>query len=286
MTFASCIKKLEYEFDDSRTIEDINGFKVQWANGASEERKNIIREVINNMVYVEGGRFSMGVNQAYDPNARKNEGSVHLVELSDFFICSHELTAEQVAIVTGNSDHIYPKLNSVHFGYSDWERFIELLNAYTGLKFDFPTEAQWEYAARGGNKSQHFLFPGSDEWSMAWSDGSEEWGPSVPNELGLSDMADSLAEWCKDMYADYDADILSVNPCNLFGKYRVVRGGCSESNSTYKNWFSETLSTYVSFSSAKTDYRLCRPTARSYAYGSSDSKITWRPVINIPEYEQ
>lgn len=284
--FVSCSKQLEYDSDENNTIETVNGITIHWANGVSEEQMDILRTVVNDMVFVEGGTFSMGVNKAYDPDARKNEGPVHLVELSDYYICSRELTAEQIASIVGNSAGIFPKQNSVHFSYSDWVRFIELLNGYTGLEFDFPTEAQWEYAARGGKESRYFLYPGSDEWSMAWSDGSEEWGPSVPNELGLFNMADSRAEWCKDMYAEYDATVLSVNPCNLFGSNRVVRGGCSESKSTYKSWFSETSTTYNSFHSAKIDYRICRSTARSYGYGTSNSNVTWRPVINIPDYEQ
>lgn len=282
----SCSKRLDYSPFDITDGEVVNGIMIQWGNGVSEEKQEIIRSIVNDMVFVEGGCFSMGVNQVYDHDARSNESPVHYVSLTDFYICSHELTAEQVARLADNPSHVFPSLNSVHFSYHDWKLFVDELNGYTGLMFDFPTEAQWEYAARGGRESRNFLYPGSDSWSMVWCDGSEECEPSVPNELGLFNMADSRAEWCKDMYNDYDATVISINPCNLYGEHRVVRGGCSESNSKYKNWFSEISITYKSFYSSKEDYRLCRSTARSYNYDSPDANITWRPVINIQNDEK
>ena len=287
LLLASCSKRLDYHINDVGGSEVVNGFTIQWGNGLSEEKKDVIRNIVNDMVYVIGGGFYMGSNKEYDPEARNNEGPVHYVLLSDYYICSHELTVEQVACLFDYPKDIVPKYNRMYVDYDDLKFLIDYINESTGLHFDFPTEAQWEFAARGGIQTCNFRYPGSDEWDDVWSDGDENSAPSIANELGLFNMADGRSEWCKDVYAIYDRYELVENPCNMYaqnypqmGFFRVVRGGCSRSKSTSKYWFAETLSY-----SDLDDVRMCRSTARTH-YDGESNYITLRPVININDNEK
>ena len=285
--FPSCTNRLNYDYHENPKEEVVNGFVVGWANEVTMDKQAVLRTIINNMICVEGGVFMMGINQVYDPNARSNESPAHYVRLSDFFISAYELTSEQITCITG--DKFWD--NNVRYSYEDWKLFVELLNEYTGLKFDFPTEAQWEFAARGGNQSQNYLYPGSNDWEDVWGEGVEGAESSIANELGLHNMADNHAEWCKDIYAEYNANGVYINPCNIFGddgSNRVVRGGCSTSNSKEKTWGKESsLNLYNDFYYSQDDYRLCRSTARSYYdYSYKKQEITWRPVINIQNNEE
>lgn len=286
LLFASCSKRLDYEVNDAGESEVVNGFTIQWSDGISEEKKDVIRNIVNDMVYVDGGIFTMGANWEYDPEARDNEGPAHHVLLSDYYICSHELTVEQVACLFDYPSDIVPKHNRMYVDYNDLKLLIDYINESTGLSFDFPTEAQWEFAARGGNRTHNFRYPGSNDWDEVWSDGGENSTPSISNELGIFNMADGRSEWCKDVYAMYNRYELVENPCNMYaqdyynlGFSHVVRGGCSRSKSTSRNWFPYT--SYDDFD----DIRMCRSTARS-RYEDESNEITLRPVINIPDYEQ
>lgn len=191
------------------------------------------------MVAVEGGRFAMGtfgdtVSTAYNDLS-------HYVILSDYCIGETEVTMELWKAVMGTVCGYFKSYN----GYEDdfrrpvecatWtyaNEFINKLNQMTGRNFRLPTEAEWEYAARGGNKSHGYRYSGSNTMAdVAWnkvSGGGEVTHPvatKAPNELGLYDMTGNVMEWCQDRWADY-YPVTQVDPClEKTGTGRVARGG-------------------------------------------------------------
>lgn len=118
--------------------------------------------------------------------------------------------------------------------WNDCQDFITKLNAKTGLKFRLPTEAEWEYAARGGNKSQGYKYSGNNDIELvAWYEGNSgkethSVGTKQPNELGIYDMSGNVWEWCQDWYnKKYYSISNQTNPNGLSnGSKHVVRGGC------------------------------------------------------------
>ena len=183
-----------------------------------------------NMVYVAGGTFQMGSNVGdYD------EKPVHSVTLSDYYIGQTEVTQELWQAVMGSnpSDFKGAKNPVNNVSWNDCQEFIIKLNRLTGGNFRLPTEAEWEYAARGGNKSRGYKYSGSDDLgSVAWNEdnsGKEVHpvGSKSANELGLYDMSGNVWEWCSDRY-DYCSYPSSpqTNPTGASsGSDRVLRGG-------------------------------------------------------------
>lgn len=268
--------------------ETINGFQVKWRSNASESQRNAAREIIEDMVSVDGGYFMLGATPEQETFARQNEYPLVPVTLSDYHICIHEISNEQYELIIGEQKKFY--------SYTDWDNFLTYLSDITGLRFEMPTEAQWEYAAKGGNRSQGYVYPGSSVLEEVWS-GSEFEGSHTPNELGLYNMADLKSEWCADEYEAYAPgqkfrDRKIIGP----GKERVVRGGnfrCSGQSESYlkpTNFvLADKFGHFSTGSHIESDYdmRYCRITARSYAYTHiSRRDIGCRPVINISSCQQ
>ena len=185
-----------------------------------------------NMMCVEGGTFMMGA-AADDTTAEADEKPQHQVTLSDFMIGQTEVTQNLWEAVMGS----YPstiKGDSLPVNNVSWEdcqTFITKLNALTGLYFRLPTEAEWEFAARGGNKSKDFVYAGSDNIDeVAWHIGNSgnmthPVATKQPNEIGIYDMSGNVWEWCLDWNGDYTADMHTNPQGPTIGEYRMYRGG-------------------------------------------------------------
>ena len=194
--------------------------------------KKIVNNIINNMVYVEGGTFMMGATAEQKSDADKNEKPVHQVTLSSFSIGKYEVTQEEWEAVMGSnpSDFKGKKKPVENVSWEDCQEFIRKLNSITGKNFRLPTEAEWEFAARGGNKSKGYKYAGSNTIDdVAWyRDNSDDHphnvGTKSPNELGLYDMSGNVGEWCLDWYGKYSRSG-QTNPIgsNRYGT-RVFRG--------------------------------------------------------------
>ncbi|MCF0212394.1 MAG: SUMF1/EgtB/PvdO family nonheme iron enzyme [Bacteroidales bacterium] len=184
------------------------------------------------MVYVPGGVFAMGGTVEQEADAYPNELPAHSVALSDFCIGETEVTQELWQAVMGSNPSRFSgsSLPVESVSWDDAQTFIAQLNALTGQNFSLPTEAEWEYAARGGNQSQGYRYSGSNTiGNVAWFAGNSSSQThavktKAPNELGLYDMSGNVWEWCQDGYGTYSSDA-QTNPIVYPGSYRVCRGG-------------------------------------------------------------
>lgn len=191
------------------------------------------------MIYVEGGTFTMGATFE-QTNASENEKPAHRVTLSSYYIGEFEVTQELYLAVVGSnpSSFIGAKLPVERVTWANCQTFATKLSQLTGRTFKLPTEAQWEYAARGGKFSQGFIYPGSNNVNeVAWHPGNSsskthEVGQKLPNELGIYDMAGNVSEWCQDWYgASYYSSSPENNPTGpASGSYRVERGSGYSAN--------------------------------------------------------
>lgn len=194
------------------------------------------------MVKVQGGTFMMGATPEQGNEVRDNEKPVHQVTLSDYIIGQTEVTQELwLAVMGENPSHHTGDLKRPvdQVSWEDCQRFITQLNQLTGKTFRLPTEAEWEYAARGGNKSEGYMFAGSNVMDLvAWykansGNTTHPVATKAPNELGLYDMTGNVWEWCYDWYKRYTEEP-QVNPTGpATGNNRVLRGGCWNGGGNY-----------------------------------------------------
>lgn len=225
-----------------------------------------IDDVEFKMIHVEGDTFMMGATSEQEDYAKKeqqlNKHEIDALmkkerpllkkELTDFWIGETQVTQELWEKIMGYNPSYFSKLHNYieipnlpveQVTWNDCQEFIKLLNdAFKSklkgdVEFDFPSEAQWEFAARGGKKSKGFVFAGGSVGEVArYAVNSEKTYPVkslAPNELGLYDMSGNVWEWCKDIYTEYSGK----GEDNSNGK-RVGRGGC---------WHSEKNCCRVSF---------------------------------------
>ena len=191
------------------------------------------------MVRVEGGTFRMGATSEQGSDAWGDEKPVHSVTLSGYYIGKTEVTQALWQAVMGSNPSRFEgsDLPVVGVSWNDCQEFIQKLNRLTGRNFRLPTEAEWEFACRGGNNSRGYKYSGSNNLgSVAWYNGNSGGktrpvGTKAPNELGIYDMSGNVSEWCSDLYANYTS-YSQTNPTGpQSGSDRVYRGG-SWGNST------------------------------------------------------
>lgn len=206
----------------------------------------IVNGVSFNMIPVEHGTFIMG-----SESGLSDERPVHSVTISkDFYIGETEVTQALWKAVTGHSPTSEGKAWSsanglgndfpaYYISWNDCQEFIAKLNELTEQKFRMPTEAEWEFAARGGKKSEGYIYSGSNNLdAVGWYDDNDAiFGPAfpdyglhtvkskLPNELGIYDMSGNVWEWCSDWYGTYSSSSVTDPAGPATGSYRVIRGG-------------------------------------------------------------
>ena len=186
-----------------------------------------------NMVRVEAGTFTMGATSE-QTGANDREKPAHSVTLTkDYYIGETEVTQALYKAVMGdnpsNSSGTQKPVEMV--SWNDCQTFITELNKLTGLTFRLPTEAEWEYAARGGNRSKRYLYSGSNTIDeVVWyesrgHDNTNDVKSKAPNELDIYDMSGNVWEWCQDWYGSYSSGSQTDPTGPTSGSYRVLRGG-------------------------------------------------------------
>lgn len=193
------------------------------------------------MIYVEGSTFKMGATEEQGKATEKDEHPVRTVKMDSYYIGKHLITRRQWNLIMEPDSFFDDETSKTEeypvcrVSWNEAQEFCARLSKKTGKRYVLPTEAQWEYAARGGKKSKGYKYAGSNNLDeVAWykgnsGDGKYPIGCKKANELGIYDMNGNLFEWCSDWYSygyydytDYDID----NPQGAEdGSYRVCRGG-------------------------------------------------------------
>lgn len=186
------------------------------------------------MIYVEGGVFTMGGTDEQGEDVKAYEEPAHPVKLNSYYIGMTEVTQELWEAVMGWNYAWNTESNQLPMEDVNWEEckeFADVLSERTGKKFRLPTEAEWEYAARGGIKSGNHKYSGSDNiddvaWYVSNSDDmTHEVGTKNANELGIYDMNGNVWEWCYDYFGIYDNSAQTNPKGAVNSSTNVTRGG-------------------------------------------------------------
>lgn len=244
-------------------LQDNNTFKIivfaKFKITASEE-PSVSNFPIPETTLVKGGTFTMGCKKGRDTDCSDDEKPAHSVTLSDFYMGKYEVTVKEYLafaddtksnypewLEAGNKHHIETGTNAYYknMGYSrnasnlpivgiSWDNavaYCKWLSEKTGKNYRLPTEAEWEYAARGGQSSRNYLYAGSNNIDeVAWYDTNSgitthAIGAKKANELGIYDMSGNVWEWCSDGYGAY-VSTTQTNPTgDTASALRVLRGG-------------------------------------------------------------
>lgn len=215
------------------------------------------------MIYVEGGTFMMGASDD-DKEANSDAKPQHQVTLDSYYIAEFEVTQSQWKKIMGTT--INRQLKKKGADYYDRENygegdnipiysinwfeandFCQKLSKLTGRTYILPTDAQWEFAARGGNKSKGYKYSGSDNLNtVAWYESNSNnrihpVGQKLPNELGIYDMSGNVEEWCYDWKSSNYSPEPQVNPKFIDNSgFKVYRGGSWDGESSYAKVYSRT----------------------------------------------
>ena len=236
-------------------------------NKLADTNRTLIDPAILNpeMIFIMGGKFKMGSTLGGD-----DERPVHTVILNDFYIGKYEVTQRQWRLVMEQDTNkcYFEGCDSCPVERVSWNNvieFIQKLNELTKMNYRLPTEAEWEYAAKGGSHSKGYKYSGSNADSLvAWKVGisnvmTHPGGLKSPNELGIYDMSGNVFEWCSDWYSPtwYQVSPVHNPPGPNEGKFKVIRGG---------SWFydysglrvTDRESANPSFRYGYSGFRLCR----------------------------
>ena len=250
------------DLSDATTLIDhvLNGVN----NGSSHIF--IAHNVMIEMVRVEGGTFTMGATAEQASDAFSDELPTHKVTLSPFLIGKYEVSQTLWLAVMGENPSVNTGINLPvdNVTWNECQTFITKLNELTGKNFRLLTEAEWEYAARGGNKSKGYKYSGSNNLGdVAWyidnsNNTSHAMGTKAPNELGIYDMTGNVMEWVSDWKGSYSSGA-QTNPTGPdSGTYRVNRGG-SYGNVERLSRITNRNSIDPNMSSKTMGLRLCHP---------------------------
>ena len=278
---------LSYELKKITTSQPVSG--TSYASAAQDYVLKV-KNVEYPMVFVEGGTFKMG---SYESDADADE-RIHTVTLTDYCIGKYEVTQELWEAVMDNNPSYNkgPRKPVENVSWNDIQEFIERLNELTGKKFRLPSEAQWEFAARGGKKSKGYKYSGENTLRMvSWYaenslNKSHDVGTKLPNELGICDMSGNVCELCSDYYGDYIFTSKSDPEGPVSGTYRVCRGG---------SWYHTAGTCRVSdrnnrapgFKGNNLGFRLCLDeTVNQPAVKKVPVKTETPPVVNVPEDDE
>lgn len=242
----------------SNTIEGYDHYLTVFPDGehrqqAIENRRNLIQQAEtetavqlvdpfnNEMIFVNGGTFMMGCTVKQDQKCYNSEEPRHRVTVSGFYMSIYPVTQAQWTEIMGNnpSDTNCPGCPVTNVSWYDAQSFIERLNNNTGKNYRLPTEAEWEFAARGGREARGFVYAGSNVLDrVAFYDNNSNnrlhpVGGKQPNALGLYDMSGLVQEWCQDWYGEY-SNTAKQNPQGpASGRFRVLRGGAYNVSERY-----------------------------------------------------
>ena len=206
-----------------------------------DEEEFNVNGITFTMMPVEGGTYMMGATAEQGSDGNEREKPVHQVTLETYFIGQTEVTqALWVSVMGSNPSHFVGEHKPVeNVSWEDCQQFISALNTLTGRNFRLPSEAEWEFAARGGNESLGYKYAGGNNINnVAWYSGNDSWqtrgtgaygthavATRMPNELMLFDMSGNVHEWCQDWFGNYSSES-QTNPSGpTVGTSRVYRGG-------------------------------------------------------------
>ncbi|MDD3405380.1 MAG: formylglycine-generating enzyme family protein [Paludibacteraceae bacterium] len=221
--------------------DELVGDQITFQIRAAGNKTFTVRGVTFEMVRVQGGTFTMGCTSEQGSDCYDDEKPAHRVTLSDYYIGKTEVTQALWEAVMGSNPSSFKgsDLPVETVSWDDCQTFLTKLNQLTGKTFRLPTEAEWEYAARGGNKSQGYKYSGNNTiGNVAWywdNNGSTTHavGTRQANELGIYDMSGNVFEWCSDWYGSYGSSA-QTNPTGAAtGYFRVLRGGSWDFNARY-----------------------------------------------------
>lgn len=225
---------IAYDLRDLRGIDSsLIVFRVEVDDGSVEVY--VADSISFRMMPVAGGTYNMGCVSTSNRYEYGSELPIHSVTLSDFYIGQYEVTQALWRAVMGENPSFWQGNDSLpveQVSWSDAQLFVARLSQQTGMHFRLPTEAEWEYAARGGTKSKGHIYPGTSQMPLdyAWFGSNAQGhthpvGQKLPNELGLYDMGGNVWEWCSDWMGQYESQPQSNPQGPRHGENRILRGG-------------------------------------------------------------
>ena len=255
----------DIDHNNSVNISDVTCLIDYLLSGEWSPLTITVNGVSFKMIPVESGTFTMGATPEQGSSTSSTEKPAHQVTLTNsYFIGQTEVTqALWQAVMGNNPSHFKGDLNRPveQVSWNQCQTFIYKLNEITGMEFRMLTEAEWEFAARGGNKSKAYRYAGSNIiGDVAWYDanagsgvgedspdyGSHPVAAKAPNELGLYDMTGNVSEWCQDWQASYSG-IPQTNPTGpATGVAKVIRGGSWSTDAYYSRITARTNFVYPS----------------------------------------